>query len=274
MSNGTTSPLQGWRKILATLLMIFIPVINGSIVGINLDAPKNYETNTLVVWIVMALFQLIPAIATLIAGSKYISANTKQNIAVIETEGPKADSAAVVQPAASLSIPQAVIPPQPYKMVDLEGMINAAEAQIKKDGMVVDPMKRAFYAYPLVANFDLRPVPREFRVPQAIALVDTVMELFKEAFLWYTKLPKVPTFAQANNYHTYLLQLKKDFEKANNQVCSSQSFEQLRGILSYFDDLYKAQDGLKQLEGKTIDWSLYGAQCGPLQIGWDYAKLI
>lgn len=99
-----------------------------------------------------------------------------------------------------------------------------------------------------------------------------------EAFKWYTKLEGIPTPAQAANRNAFMLDLKKAHEKANNLLCSNKTFEELRYMVGDFNDLYTALDGLNQLEGKTIDWSIYGeagnAGYGPLQVGWDYAKLL
>ena len=75
-----------------------------------------------------------------------------------------------------------------------------------------------------------------------------------------------------------MLDLKKAYEKANNMLCSNKTFEELRYMVGDFNDLYTALDSLNQLEGKTIGWSIYGdagnAGYGPLQVGWDYAKLL
>jgi hypothetical protein len=276
MSNGTTSPLQGWRKILATLLMIAIPAVNGTVVGVNLQEPKDYNTNTLIVWVIMALLQLVPAIATLIAGADYLKRNTEQNIAAIESQAkdPKANSVAVAQPAAA-QIPTLAAPDQPYKMVDLDAYITKAESNIKADGFAVDPMKRAYYFYPAAAYFDLRPVPREYRIAQAKEFIGKSLALFTEAFLWYTKLPAAPTPTQASNYHAYSAQLKREYEAANNVPCSNKTFDELKSIVTYFNDLYTADDGLNQLMGKTVDWSIYGGGAfTPTKVGWDYAKLV
>jgi hypothetical protein len=69
--------------------------------------------------------------------------------------------------------------------------------------------------------------------------------------------------------------LKKDYEKANNLTWSNKSFEDLRSLISYFNDLYTAQEGLAQLAGKTVDWSIYGSGAyTPTQVGWDSVKLL
>jgi len=84
--------------------------------------------------------------------------------------------------------------------------------------------------------------------------------------------------AQSANRNAFMLDLKKAYEKANNMLCSNKTFEELRYMVGDFNDLYTALEGLNQLEGKTVDWSIYGeagnAGYGPLQVGWDYAKLL
>jgi len=72
-----------------------------------------------------------------------------------------------------------------------------------------------------------------------------------------------------------MFQLKKDYEKANNLLCSEKTFDDLRNLVAYFNDLYTAQDGLNQLTDITVDWSIYGSGAfTPTQVGWDYAKLL
>jgi hypothetical protein len=165
--------------------------------------------------------------------------------------------------------------PSAYVPFDLDAAVGAAEECARKDGVEVTPISRAFYFYPQVTRFDLREVPRTERVSEAKRLVDKAVELFCEAFKYQTKLPKAPTPAEAANYHTYMLKLKKDYEKANNLTCSDETFEQLRNLVSYFTDIYTAQDGLNQLSGKTVDWSIYGGGAfTPTQVGWDYVKLL
>jgi hypothetical protein len=153
--------------------------------------------------------------------------------------------------------------------------VGAAEENCRKDGVEVTPVSRAFYFYPYITRFDLREVPRDRRVSEAKRLVDKCVELFSEAFKFQTKLPKPPTPAEAANYHAYMLKLKKDYEKANGLTCSDSTFEHLRSTVSYFNELYSAQDGLSQLSGKTVDWSIYGSgSFTPTQVGWDYVKLL
>jgi hypothetical protein len=162
-----------------------------------------------------------------------------------------------------------------YKPFDLDAAVGSAEEAIRRDGQAVAPLSRAYYFYPAIVNFDLRVVPRQLRVSESKRLVDKGLELFTDGFKSYTKLAKPPTPAQAQNARGYMLQLKKDYEKANNLTCSDRTFDELKNILSYFNDLYAAQDGLTQLDGKTIDWSIYGDSFfGPTQVGWDYARML
>ncbi len=185
---------------------------------------------------------------------------------------PKADSAAAPQPAAAPCIPAA--PADNYLPLDLDAALGSAEESCRRDGVEVTPISRAFYFYPIVTRFDLREFPREKRVDEATRLVDKAVELFIEAFKYQTRLPRPPTPAEAVNYHGYMLKLKKEYEKANNLACSDKTFEELRNLISYFNDLYTARDGLAQLIGKTVDWSIYGSGAfTPTQVGWDYVKL-
>jgi len=281
--NGTdTSKLVGWRKILATALMIGIPVINGSIVGLNIKPPEDYEIATLIIWGVTVIVELSPTIATLIAGGKYINANTAQNIAGIKAQA-KVDTANAMSatvPAskpAITSVPETpVAQPEPaYKPVDIKEWVSKAEAAAQGDGLKVDPTTRATYFYPMVANYDLRNVPRSKRAEEGLALVTKCLDLYIDSFKFQTGLPEAPTQAESNNLNVYMLKLKHDWEKSKGMTCSDNTFDQLRGLVSYFNDLYSAKYGLEQLVGKTVDWSIYGSGAfTPTQVGWDYAKLI
>ncbi|MDD5312713.1 MAG: hypothetical protein PHO26_06745 [Dehalococcoidia bacterium] len=169
----------------------------------------------------------------------------------------------------------AAVTVETYTPVDIPALVAKAEDNIKADGQMITPMTRAYYFWPSIVHFDLRDVPRQLRIDESKRLVDKGIELFTEAFKFHTKLAKPPTAAQASNIHSYMLTLKKEYEKANNLLCSDKTFEELRSMVTYFNDLYTAADGLSQLAGKTIDWSIYGSTSfGPTQVGWDFARLL
>lgn len=162
-----------------------------------------------------------------------------------------------------------------YVPVDCDVCLSKAEEAIRKDGLQVTPLNRAYYFWPYAVNFDLRPVPRQLRVDESRKLMNKCLELFTAAFTSYTGLSKVPAPAQASNIHTYMLTLKKDYEKANNLACSDRSFDELKNMVGYFHDIYTVLEGLDQLAGKTVDWSVYGSSAfTPTQIGWDFARLV
>ncbi len=275
MANENVSALTGWRKILATTLMIGIPAINSSIVGINLTMPDDYEVTTLIVWGIKILVEMTPTIATLIGGSKYISANKEQNIAAIESEAVVATAA--ITPTASPAIVEQprVVETAPYTPIDIKAMVQAAEKSVQDTGIKVDASNRASFFWPYVANFDLRDIPRQHRISESIAMISKALELFSDSFKFQTKLNTVPTQEESNNLNVYMLKLKHEYEAANNLQCSDQTFDNLRGIVGYFNEIYAAKFGLEQLVGKTVDWSIYGGGAfTPTQVGWDYAKLI
>jgi len=268
-----TTPLDGYKKIIVTLLTI----IAGSL-GLFITDPAKAQTvgQFLVDVIGPAAVVLVGIIYTIVQGQidkEKVKAAPK--IAAISEvkASPKAESAAAPQPVVAPFVPAA--PVVNYNPVDLDIAVGSAEESCRKDGIEVTPVSRAFYFYPQVTRFDLRDVPREKRICEAKRLVDKAVELFSEAFKYQTKLAKPPTSAEANNYHAYMLKLKKDYEKANNLACSDKTFEDLRNLVSYFNELYNAQDGLAQLTGKTVDWSIYGGGAyTPTQVGWDYVKLL
>jgi len=272
-----TTPLDGYKKIIVTLLTL----IAGSL-GLFITDPAKAQTvgQFLVDVIGPVAITLVGVIYTIVQGNidkekVKSSANVIAGTAKQSQNGsssPKAESAAAQQPAAAPCIPAA--PADNYIPLDLDSAVGSAEESCRRDGVEVTPVSRAFYFYPIVTRFDLREVPREKRVCEAKRLIDKAVELFSEAFKFQAKLPKPPTPAEAVNYHGYMLKLKKEYEKANNLTCSDKTFEELRNLVSYFNELYNAQDGLNQLSGKTVDWSIYGSGAfTPTQVGWDYVKL-
>jgi hypothetical protein len=269
-----TTPLDGYKKIIVTL----ITIIAGS-VGLFITDPAKAQTvgHFLIDVIGPAAIVLVGIIYTIVQGSidkqKVIVAPKIAALTAASEAPPKAESAAAQQPAVAPYIPAA--PVDNYVPVDIDSFVGAAEENCRKDGVEVTPVSRAFYFYPYITRFDLREVPRDRRVSEAKRLVDKCVELFSEAFKFQTKLAKPPTPAEASSYHAYMAKLKKEYEKANNLTCSDKTFEELRNLIAYFNDLYNAQDGLSQLSGKTVDWSIYGGGAyTPTQVGWDYVKLL
>jgi len=278
-----TTPLDGYKKIIITILTI----IAGSL-GLFITDPAKAQTvgQFLIDVIGPAAVVLVGIIYTIVQGSidkekvkssviavssPVIASAAKQS--VNNGTSPKAESVAAPQPVVAPVMPAA--PVDTYVPFDLDAAVGSAEESCRKDGVDVTPISRAFYFYPIVSHFDLREAPREKRICEAKRLIDKTVELFSEAFKYQTKLLKPPTSAEANNYHAYMLKLKKDYEKANNLTCSDKTFEDLRNLVSYFNELYNAQDGLAQLTGKTVDWSIYGGGAfTPTQVGWDYVKLL
>jgi len=270
-----TTPLDGYKKIIVTLLTL----VAGSL-GLFITDPAKAQTigQFLIDVIGPVAVTLVGVIYTIVQGQidkekvkTVIASEAKQSPG--SNASPKADSAPAPQPAVAPFTPAA--PVVNYVPVDLDAAVGSAEESCRRDGVEVTPLSRAFYFYPQVTRFDLREVPREKRICESKRLVDKAVELFGEAFKYQTKLPKPPTPSEANNYHAYMLKLKKDYEKANNLTCSDKTFEELRNLVSYFNELYNAQDGLSQLIGRTVDWSIYGGSAfTPTQVGWDYVKLL
>jgi len=266
-----TTPLDGYKKIIVTLLTL----IAGSL-GLFISDPSKAQTigQFLIDVIGPVAITLVGIIYTIVQGS-IDKEKVKASGLVASPHGPPPQLPTpvpqLVNPAALATAPAA----PPYTPFDIGAAIGAAEEQCRKDGVEVNPISRAFYFYPLVTRFDLREVPRTERVSEAKRLVDKSVDLFCDAFKYQTKLPKPPTPAEAAGYHAYMAKLKKEYEKANGLTCSDTTFEQLRNLISYFNDIYAAQDGLAQLVGKTVDFSIYGGGAyTPTQVGWDYVKLL
>jgi len=279
-----TTPLDGYKKIIVTILSL----VAGSL-GLFITDPGKAQTvgqflidvlSPVAITLVGVIYTIVQGqidkekvktAATATGASTSGEATQSPNACRDGSSDPSASTPSTV-PAAAPSIPAA--PVDNYIPLDLDSALGSAEESCRRDGVEVTPVSRAFYFYPIVTRFDLREVPREKRVDEAKRLVDRALELFVEAFKYQTKLPRPPTPAEAVNYHGYMLKLKKDYEKANNLTCSDRTFEELRNLISYFNDLYTARDGLAQLSGKTVDWSIYGSGAfTPTQVGWDYVKL-
>jgi DNA-binding cell septation regulator SpoVG len=268
-----TTPLDGYKKIIVTI----ITLIAGAL-GLFITDPSKAQTigQFLIDVIGPVAITLVGIIYTIVQGQidkEKVIAAPKIAAIIEQKQSPKGVSVAAQQPASTPYIPAA--PVDDYVPVDLDKMVAAANQNCRNDAVSVTPISTAYYFYPFMCNFDLRDVPREKRISEAKRCVDKCVDLFIEAFKYQTKLPKPPTPAEAASYHAYLGKLKKDYEKANNLTCSNKSFEDLRSLISYFNDLYTAQEGLAQLAGKTVDWSNYGAgSFTPTQVGWDYVKLL
>ena len=274
-----TTPLDGYKKIIVTLLTL----IAGSLALFIHDPTKAATVGDFLTSVLgPVLITVVGIVYTAVQGS-IDKAKVQSTQVDPPAVPPKADGAAslpaaapsasapMINPAALATAPKALS----YVPFDIDAAIGVAEENCRKDGVEVTPISRAFYFYPMVTRFDLREVPRTARLSEAKRLLDKVVDLFIDAFKFQTKLPKAPTQAEAANYHAYMLKLKKDYEKANNLTCSDETFEQLRNLVSYFNDIYTAQDGLSQLAGKTVDFSIYGSGVyTPIQVGWDYVKLL
>ena len=269
-----TTPLDGYKKIIITLLTL----IAGSLALFIHDPTKAATVGEFLTTVLgPVLITIVGIVYTAVQGNidkEKVKATQADPTAAL----PKANGAASL-PAAAPQINPAALATAPaapaYVPFDIGAAVGAAEENCRKDGVEVSPISRAFYFYPMVTRFDLREVPRTERISEAKRLLDKTVELFCEAFKYQTKLPKPPTPAEAANYHAYMFQLKKDYEKANNLTCSDETFEQLRNLVSYFTDIYTAQDGLTKLVGKTVDFSIYGSGAyTPTQVGWDYVKLL
>jgi len=269
-----TTPLDGYKKIIITILTL----IAASLPLIIHDPNQAQAAGAFLVDVLGAAIISIVGTVYVIRQASIDKEKVKVAPKIASTvaqqeQSPKADSTPAQQPAVASVMP--ATPGDNYIPFDIDAAVGTAEESCRKDGVEVTPISRAFYYYPIITNFDLREVPKAKRIEEAKRLVDKAVELFSEAFKYQTKLPKPPTLAEANNYHTYLLKLKKDYEKANGLTCSDKTFDELRNLISYFNELYNAQDGLAQLVGKTVDWSIYsGKSYSPTQVGWDYVKLL
>lgn len=269
-----TKPLDGYVRLITTTASMVLTV---ALLFITDPAKATTITqfwNAVLIPAIPMVANIIFVIGRTVTDMKKIEAKKEVALAVAAapiTPVPTAVPTQVPAPAVSSIAPAAEQQPQ-YKPVDVEAMVNAVEDGIRRDGLTVTDLNRAFYFYPKAANFDLRPVPRANRVEEATRITAKCLDLFKAGWKWYTKID-VPTPDQCANPHVAMLSIKKAFEVAAGVTCSNQTFEELKNLIGYFNDLYSAMVGLEQLKGKIIDWSVYGGSTfGPFQVGWDYAK--
>jgi hypothetical protein len=276
-----TKPLDGYVRLLTTTISMAL-----TIVLLFVTDPAKAESitqfvNALLIPAIPQIANIIFVIVRTITDTQKITAKKELQLAgILPVATPALATAAApapvpqvkqVNPAALATAPTA----PPYNPFDIDAAVGSAEEACRRDGVEVTPISRAFYFYPMVTSFDLREVPRNERLSESKRLVDKAVDLFCEAFQYQTKLPKPPTPAEAANYHGFMAKLKKDYEKVNGLTCSDTTFEQLRNLIAYFNDVYTAQDGLASLAGKTVDWSIYGGGAfTPTQVGWDYVKLL
>jgi hypothetical protein len=171
-----------------------------------------------------------------------------------------------------------------YTRINLDALVQHAIDNILADKLKVDPLKLATYFWPIMANYDMRDVPADQRVSEAIGLVRKAMDLYTEAFKWFTRITEVPTADQAAHWNEYNQVLKEAYAKANHLSCCPQGVvAALKSMVQNFNDMYTSLDGLNKLAeaqkaGKHINWDIYGpegnAMFGPMQIGWDWEKLL
>jgi len=277
-----TTPLDGYKKISVTVLTTLLTCVLFFVKDpVHASTIEQFFSGVLIPMVPVA----VGMVYTVIQGS--IDKEKVKAVAYVEKAKVTAAPASADVPAGEVSknviASEARQSPgiataatvETYTPVDIPALVAKAEENIKADGQMITPMTRAYYFWPSIVHFDLRDVPRQLRIDESKRLVDKGIELFTEAFKFHTRLAKPPTPAQAGNIHSYMLTLKKEYEKANNLLCSDKTFEDLRSMVTYFNDLYTASDGLSQLAGKTIDWSVYGnTSFGPTQVGWDFARLL
>jgi len=177
--------------------------------------------------------------------------------------------------------PLAPTPPSPitpeneqYTPISLDNMVAAAKERILGDNVPLSDWAMAFYFRQMVVNVDGREIPKAFRISEFTRLIDKSLDLFDKGFVSYTGIKTPPTPDQVARPMIYYTQLKEDYMAANHIPCGTRTFEELKRVINEFNKLYQAQYGLKQMEGKVCDWSIYGSSIfGPLQVGLDWVDL-
>ncbi len=275
----TSTPLDGYKKISVTIFTTLLTVILFFVKDpAHADTLAQFWSSVIIPMVPVIVGMVYTVVQGGVDKEKAISAGVTAAAAPpapapASDASPKAESASVVQPAVAQIAQAADV--EIYTPVDLDKYEAAAEEGIRKDGQTVTPLTKAYYFWPAIAHFDLRPIPRQYRISEGKRIVDKGIALFVDAFKFYSKLDNPPTPAQSANLNSYMLDLRKAYEKANNLTCTDSTFENLRSMVTYFNDLYSASDGLGKLMGKPIDWSIYGTGfVGPTQVGWDFAKLL
>lgn len=163
-----TSALDGYKKLIVTACTLL-----GALVSVFITDPAKAETigGFITSTVPTIVITLVGIIYTIVQGNidkekARTAATEARSQAIMSQEAsPKDDSAPVEQPAVAPIVQAA--PVETYKPIDLDAYVAAAEESVKADGLIVDPLTRATYFWPCMTNFDLRPVPRQFRISES-----------------------------------------------------------------------------------------------------------
>ena len=228
--------------------------------------------------------QVFVPLAILIAGGQAVAIHINQSKLKI---APVVAAVTTGNTAAPTPVPITPVPPLPptppgfpaaedYAPINIDDLIAQAEARIKKNGGTVSDLARAYNFTDLAKYIDCFTIPKEYRIVELIRLCSKCVALFTTAFISYTKIPTPPTPEQAREYYKYQGQLKEDYMAANNLPCGHRTFEELKSLIEVFNELYSAQYGLTQENGKVCDWSIYGTggtTHGFVEVGQDWVEL-
>jgi len=270
---------------LATILPVVVAAINATVAGANVQVPESYDTITLLAWFLSLITTYLPTIITAISSAYYVKKNVEQDAVHTETaasiaiaqakasggateEAKKVDSVAVVQPAAA----QASTVAEPtdskqvfYSYADADILVADVEAGLKKDYLYT-PINMAYTFRTRVMSFDIANVRPSDRVKQAEELVRKSKELFDKAIEDYTGSP-APTWEEYSNLPRLQFRYKRDYEKANNLVCSGRTLEEINALLNTMEDFVRYKAG-RELIGNTPSESLlwYNIMAGGRQV--------
>ena len=221
------------------------------------------------------LSQVALPLAILILGGHGIAVQTGLNRLKL---APINQAAVTGTPAPPLAPPplKPIVAPQneDYVPINMDDLINKAKNDIASGQTPLNDLNLAIYFKQEMVDLDGRTIPKDFRIAEFTRLVDKSLELFGVGFTSYTNIKTPPSAEQVAQPMIYYSQVKKDYIEANHLPCGSRTFENLKRIISEFNELYQAQFGLQQLAGKVCDWSIYGGgNFGPQQAGMDWVEL-
>lgn len=238
--------MEGYRKIIAALIPIIVGAINATVVGINVPLPKDTSTwGGLIQWLIEVVILMAPTVITIISTTYYTKKNVEEAkaFAIAEATAPK--------PTITPKQPQSDPPASPvvYQYTDADALELSVIEKLKKANALTD-LNLAFEYRVAIGSVPVNKVIEKDRVRQARELIDKSRCLFEKAFVSYTG-QTAPSLADLSNLGILFFKIKKEYERANNIVCSNKTFEEIKSLLNFMDDYVRLDAGLIMLEQAT-----------------------
>lgn len=256
-----TKPLDGYIRMITTAVSMILTVILLFVTDPAKATTIQEFVNGLIIPAIPQVANIIFVIVRTITDNKKIEAKKELQLAGVL---PVTTAAAPAAPATVAPVTQATAQGTAtiYQYADVEAMANNIKAKFKDDALGA-----AYEFYRVMVNFDLKAVQPKERVNQAKDFVRKSKAMFQDAFTKFTGLA-VPSDSVLANKAMARYAVKKDYEKANNLVCSGKAFDEINNLLGYLDDFITIEQGLDMLgsESENLNWGTLG-QVNPMAVG-------